>query len=83
MTRGRPKDTRLPTSHALMIQRAYRDRRAKYLAELEERCRKTEKENERLRKELELARSESGVGSINVELVIRDNFSFLSEKSRA
>jgi hypothetical protein len=71
MTRGRRKDTTLPTSHALMIQRAYRDRRAKYLAELEERCRKTEKENERLRKELELARSESAVGSINVQLVIR------------
>jgi len=71
MTRGRRKDTTLPPSRALMIQRAYRDRRAKYLAELEERCRKAERENERLRKELELVRSESALGSINIELVNR------------
>jgi len=76
MTRGRRKDTTLPPSRALIIQRAYRDRKAKHLADLEERCRKAEEENDRLRKELALARSESAVGSINIELVnrMRDYF---------
>ncbi|KAI0254037.1 hypothetical protein BJV78DRAFT_1188106 [Lactifluus subvellereus] len=68
MTRGRRKDTTIPPSRALIIQRAYRDRKAKYLSDLEDRCRNAEEENERLRKELELARSESGVASINSEL---------------
>ncbi|KAH9986571.1 hypothetical protein BJV74DRAFT_844868 [Russula compacta] len=68
MTRGRRKDTTLPPSRALIIQRAYRDRKAKYVADLEDRCRKAEQENERLRKELELARSESAVASMNSEL---------------
>ena len=71
MTRGRRKDITLPPSRALVIQRAYRDRKAKYLADLEERCRKAEEENERLRKELQLARSESAVGPIGGELVSR------------
>jgi hypothetical protein len=74
MTRGRRKDTTIPPSRALIIQRAYRDRKAKYLSDLEDRCRNAEEENERLRKELELARSESGVASINSELV--DIFGF-------
>src|SRR5579863_10370618 len=74
MTRGRRKDTSLPPSRALFIQRAYRDRKAKYLSDLEERCRKAEEDNERLRKELELARSESAVGSINIELVSRGDY---------
>jgi hypothetical protein len=59
MTRGRRKDSTLPPSRPLVIQRAYRDRKAKYLADLEDRCRKAEEENERLRNELELARSDS------------------------
>jgi cell shape-determining protein MreC len=71
MTRGRRKDTTIPPSRALIIQRAYRDRKAKYLSDLEDRCRKAEEENEHLRKELELARSESGVASMNSELVNR------------
>ena len=74
MTRGRRKDITLPPSRALVIQRAYRDRKAKYLADLEERCRKAEEENERLRKELQLARSESAVGTINIELVNRGDY---------
>jgi hypothetical protein len=68
MTRGRRKDTTLPPSRPLAIQRAYRDRKAKYLADLEDRCRKAEEENERLRNELELARSESAASTINSEL---------------
>ena len=69
MTRGRRKDTTLPPSRPLIIQRAYRDRKAKYLADLEDRCRKAEEENGRLRNELELARSESAAPIINGELV--------------
>ncbi len=69
MTRGRRKDSTLPPSRSLIIQRAYRDRKAKHLADLEDRCRKAEAENERLRKELELARSESATSIINSELV--------------
>jgi hypothetical protein len=76
MTRGRRKDITLPPSRALVIQRAYRDRKAKYLADLEGRCRKAEEENDRLRKELQLARSESAVGSINIELVNRGDYFF-------
>ncbi|KAI0062870.1 hypothetical protein BV25DRAFT_472016 [Artomyces pyxidatus] len=61
MARGRRKDTTAPPSRSLEIQRAYRDRKAKYVADLEERCRKAEGENERLREELAraLAGSES------------------------
>ena len=68
MTRGRRKDTTLPPSRPLTIQRAYRDRKAKYLSDLEDRCRKAEEENERLRNELELARSESATTIINSDL---------------
>lgn len=71
MTRGRRKDNTLPPSRALIIQREYRDRKAKYLSALEDRCRKAEEENVRLRKELELARPESAVVSIDMELVNR------------
>ncbi|KAH9176348.1 hypothetical protein EDB89DRAFT_2065700 [Lactarius sanguifluus] len=71
MTRGRRKDTTLPLSRGLVIQRAYRDRKAKYVADLEDRCREAEEENVRLKKELALARSQSPQSpnaSINAEL---------------
>jgi hypothetical protein len=71
MTRGRRKDTTLPPSRALIVQRAYRDRKAKRLSDLEDRCRKAEEESERLRKELDLARSGSAVAAINGDLVNR------------
>ena len=74
MTRGRRKDTTLSPSRPLIVQRAYRDRKAKYLADLEDRCRKAEEENERLRNELELARSESAASIINGELVRKKKF---------
>lgn len=57
MTRGRSKDLTIPTSRALTQQRDYRARKAKHLADLEERCRRAEVENAKLRKELELARA--------------------------
>ncbi|KAH9083484.1 hypothetical protein EDB83DRAFT_2511804 [Lactarius deliciosus] len=68
MTRGRQKDTTLPLSRGLVIQRAYRDRKAKYIADLEDRCREAEEENVRLKEELALARSQSPNASINTEL---------------
>jgi len=68
MARGRRKDTTLSPSRSLIVQRAYRDRKAKYVADLEDRCRRAEEENERLRKELEQARSESLGDSINSDL---------------
>ncbi|KAH9061310.1 hypothetical protein EDB87DRAFT_1560291 [Lactarius vividus] len=71
MTRGRRKDTTLPLSRGLIIQRAYRDRKAKYIADLEDRCRKAEEENVRLKEELVLVRSQSPNASINTELVIQ------------
>jgi hypothetical protein len=71
MPRGRRKDSTIPLSRALIIQRAYRDRKAKHLSELEDRCRKAEEENERLRVELQLARSDSVVASIHSDLVNR------------
>ena len=76
MPRGRRKDSTIPLSRTLIIQRAYRDRKAKHLSELEDRCRKAEEENERLRVELQLARSDSAVASINSDLVNRFFISF-------
>ncbi|THH21335.1 hypothetical protein EW146_g183 [Bondarzewia mesenterica] len=57
MARGRKKDMTIPTTRSLVQQRAYRDRRAKYISDLEERCRHAETENERLRQELATAKA--------------------------
>lgn len=57
MTRGRKKDLTIPPTRALVQQRDYRARKAQYVSELEERCRKAEEDNVRLRKELSLARA--------------------------
>jgi len=46
----------IPPTRSLVQQRDYRARRALYVTELEERCRKTEEENFQLRKELAEAR---------------------------
>ncbi|KAI0949618.1 hypothetical protein AcW1_009170 [Taiwanofungus camphoratus] len=53
MTRGRRKDLTIPPSRALLQQRDYRARKARYVAELEDRCRRAEEENVHLREELE------------------------------
>lgn len=71
MARGRRKDTTLPLSRALIIQRAYRDRKAKHIADLEDRCRKAEEENVRLKEELALARSQSQYAPLHADLVIQ------------
>ncbi|CCM01128.1 uncharacterized protein FIBRA_03176 [Fibroporia radiculosa] len=54
MTRGRRKDLTIPPSRALLQQRDYRARKARYLADLEERVRLTEEENARLKDEVDL-----------------------------
>ncbi|KAI0051879.1 hypothetical protein FA95DRAFT_1533799 [Auriscalpium vulgare] len=59
MTRGRKKDMTIQPSRSLAVQRAYRDRKAKYVEDLEERCQKAEAENERLRVELARALASS------------------------
>jgi hypothetical protein len=57
MTRGRKKNLTIPPSRTLVQQRDYRARKANYIANLEERCRKAEEENIRLRKELDEAKA--------------------------
>ncbi|KAI0081345.1 hypothetical protein K474DRAFT_1695200 [Panus rudis PR-1116 ss-1] len=64
MTRGRRKDMTIPPSRALLQQRDYRARKAQYLADLEERCRRVEGENVTLKREVEELKSRlrQGVG---------------------
>ena len=64
MTRGRKKDLTIPPTRALVQQRDYRARKAHYIADLEERVRKAEAENEQLRKDLEAARAGLGAPAI-------------------
>lgn len=70
MTRGRKKDLTIPPSRSLDHQRAYRDRKAKYVADLEERCRKAEAENDALRRELRALKAGRGDGEETVRLVV-------------
>ncbi|KZT72102.1 hypothetical protein DAEQUDRAFT_723270 [Daedalea quercina L-15889] len=53
MTRGRRKDMTIPPSRALLQQRDYRARKARYVADLEERCKQMEEENARLREQID------------------------------
>ncbi|KAF8638004.1 hypothetical protein AX16_010636 [Volvariella volvacea WC 439] len=64
MTRGRKKDLTIPPTRALVQQRDYRARKAKYVTDLEERCRRAEEENAQLRKDLELARAGLAVPAV-------------------
>lgn len=57
MVRGRKKDLTIPPSRTLAQQRDYRARKAHYMASLEERCRRAEEENIRLRLELDEAKA--------------------------
>jgi len=56
MPRGRKKDLTIPPTRSLVQQRDYRARRAHYVANLEERCRRAEEENTHLRQELDEVR---------------------------
>ncbi|KAE9401377.1 hypothetical protein BT96DRAFT_606324 [Gymnopus androsaceus JB14] len=72
MTRGRKKDLTIPPSRALAQQRDYRARKARYLAELEEHCRRVEQENVLLKQEVESLRAGLPVAaseSLNPQLV--------------
>jgi hypothetical protein len=71
MTRGRKKDLTIPPTRALVQQRDYRARKAHYVSELEERCRKAEEENAQLRKDLELARASLSVPYLFNPLAVR------------
>lgn len=70
MTRGRKKDLTIPPSRSLDHQRAYRDRKAKYVADLEERCRKAEAESDALRRELRVLKAGTTDGEETVRLVV-------------
>lgn len=52
MGRGRKKNLTLPPSRSLEHQRAFRERKAQYVADLEQRCHNTEAENSILRQEV-------------------------------
>ncbi|KAJ6493022.1 basic region leucin zipper protein [Mycena sanguinolenta] len=60
MPRGRKKDLTIPANRALALQRDYRERKARYIADLEARCTAAEAENVRLRQEIALLRAQSG-----------------------
>ncbi|KDQ57685.1 hypothetical protein JAAARDRAFT_35370 [Jaapia argillacea MUCL 33604] len=68
MTRGRKKDLSIPPSRSLAQQRDYRARKAQYVAELEDRCRRAEEENDRLRREVEQLRSQVENNNVGVQL---------------
>jgi hypothetical protein len=68
MTRGRKKNLDLPLSRSLEQQRAFRARKAQYIASLEERCYKAEAENDILRREIADLRA-IAPPSINPEFV--------------
>lgn len=61
MARGRKKDLTIPPTRALTQQRDYRARRARYVTSLEERCRRVEEENARLREELAAVKANFGI----------------------
>lgn len=61
MTRGRRKDLTIPPSRALLQQRDYRARKAQYVADLEDRLRRSDEENAKLRKELDALRARATV----------------------
>ncbi|KAJ7633552.1 basic region leucin zipper protein [Mycena polygramma] len=58
MTRGRKKDTTIPPTRALALQRDYRARKTQYIADLETRCKATEEENVRLKEEVAFLRAQ-------------------------
>ncbi|EAU91668.2 hypothetical protein CC1G_09350 [Coprinopsis cinerea okayama7 len=63
MARGRKKDLTIPPTRSLTQQRDYRARRAKYIADLEERCKRIEEENRQLRHQLEIARANAALAA--------------------
>jgi len=68
MTRGRKKDQTAPPSRSIAQQREYRARKARYVTNLEERCRAAEEENSRLRREIELTKATMLAGASELTL---------------
>lgn len=60
MPRGRKKDLTKPPARSLIQQRDYRDRKARYISDLEERCRKAEEENVTLKEEIRKLKATQG-----------------------
>lgn len=58
MPRGRKRDLTLPPSRSLAAQRAFRERKAQFVADLEERCQRAESENVRLKEDVRVLREE-------------------------
>ncbi|KAJ6493011.1 hypothetical protein C8R45DRAFT_1095533 [Mycena sanguinolenta] len=69
MPRGRKKDLTIPANRALALQRDYRERKARYIADLEARCTVAEAENVRLRQEIALLRAQSGPSSLSPQAI--------------
>ncbi|EAU91318.1 hypothetical protein CC1G_07353 [Coprinopsis cinerea okayama7 len=83
MTRGRKKDLTIPPTRSLVQQRDYRARKAHYVAELEQRCKKAEEENKQLRQELELARANMSVPFLYNPLAAEMSAELLQSLTRA
>ncbi|KAJ3754704.1 hypothetical protein EV360DRAFT_15089, partial [Lentinula raphanica] len=52
MVRGRKKDMTIPVSRTIALQRDYRERKARYVADLEDKCRSLEDQNAQLIQEV-------------------------------
>ncbi|KAF8829819.1 hypothetical protein F5879DRAFT_357032 [Lentinula edodes] len=52
MVRGRKKDMTIPVSRTIALQRDYRERKAKYVSDLEDKCKSLEEQNARLNQEI-------------------------------
>lgn len=52
MVRGRKKDMTIPVSRTIALQRDYRERKAKYVSDLEDKCKSLEEQNARLNEEI-------------------------------
>lgn len=87
MTRGRKRDTTITPSRQLALQRAYRDKRATYVAELEARLRDIEEENKQLKAEVEQLRSalkepvNEGARTSGYDVVRRHTYSIVDLES--
>jgi len=81
MTRGRKKDLTILPSRALAQQRDYRARKARYVQQLEDRCKAAEDETRRLKMELDLVRA--GVPSMFSPQAVEASSELLKQLSAA
>ncbi|KAJ3810354.1 hypothetical protein EV368DRAFT_80682 [Lentinula lateritia] len=74
MVRGRKKDMTIPVSRTIALQRDYRERKAKYVSDLEDKCKSLEEQNARLNEEISelrelLSKREQRTPGPNLELL--------------